>query len=124
MIWRRDAHVPLLWNLLVAAAGSIGTSVCMVSMVFMDCASAHLAVVILCLGFTFSGFGYIGHAVNMIDIAPKYAGSVSGLTNGIGSLSGLVAPYIVAAITTNVSMNAVYKACLEILSNGKSNNTQ
>ena len=38
-----------------------------------------------------------------MDIAPKFAGTLYGLSNCIGSISGFIAPAIAAGLTTNVS---------------------
>lgn len=43
----------------------------------------------LCLGFN----------VNHLDIAPRYASILMGISNGVGTLSGMVCPLIVGALT-------------------------
>lgn len=40
--------------------------------------------------------------VNYNDIAGAYAGYSFGLANTIGTVSGIVAPYLVGALTTHV----------------------
>ena len=45
----------------------------------------------LCLGFN----------VNHLDIAPRYASILMGISNGVGTLSGMVCPLIVGALTKN-----------------------
>ena len=37
-----------------------------------------------------------------MDIAPQFAGTLLGLTNGIAAATGFIAPYTVAVLTTNV----------------------
>lgn len=44
----------------------------------------------------FSGFN-----VNHLDIAPRYASILMGISNGVGTLSGMVCPIIVGAMTKN-----------------------
>lgn len=44
--------------------------------------------------FLFSGFN-----VNHLDIAPRYASILMGISNGVGTLSGMVCPLIVGAMT-------------------------
>lgn len=44
----------------------------------------------------FSGFN-----VNHLDIAPRYASILMGISNGVGTLSGMVCPLIVGALTKN-----------------------
>lgn len=47
-----------------------------------------------CLGFVLPGFN-----VNHLDIAPRYASILMGISNGVGTLSGMVCPIIVGAMT-------------------------
>ncbi|GFR21786.1 picot [Trichonephila clavata] len=58
-------------------------------------------------GFKFSGFN-----VNHIDMCPPLAGILFGLTNSIASLTGVVAPTMVGAITqsgnTRANWNQVF----------------
>lgn len=49
----------------------------------------------LLLGFP-SGFN-----VNHLDIAPRYASILMGISNGVGTLSGMVCPLIVGTMTKN-----------------------
>src|SRR4029434_9082462 len=39
--------------------------------------------------------------VNHLDIAPRYASILMGISNGVGTLSGMVYPIIVGALTKN-----------------------
>lgn len=40
-----------------------------------------------------------GFNVNHLDIAPRYASILMGISNGVGTLSGMVCPIIVGAMT-------------------------
>lgn len=42
-----------------------------------------------------------GFNVNHLDIAPRYASILMGISNGVGTLSGMVCPIIVGAMTKN-----------------------
>lgn len=42
---------------------------------------------------------YSGFNVNHLDIAPRYASILMGISNGVGTLSGMVCPLIVGALT-------------------------
>ncbi|GCC25438.1 hypothetical protein chiPu_0003848 [Chiloscyllium punctatum] len=42
-----------------------------------------------------------GFNVNHLDIAPRYASILMGISNGVGTLSGMVCPVIVGAMTKN-----------------------
>lgn len=37
--------------------------------------------------------------MNPLDIAPRYAGLITGLSNGIGTISGFVAPLVTGWLT-------------------------
>ncbi|XP_030238353.1 probable vesicular glutamate transporter eat-4 [Drosophila navojoa] len=47
----------------------------------------------LTCGVAFSGFAISGYNVNHLDIAPRYASILMGLSNGIGTLAGIIVPY-------------------------------
>lgn len=44
-------------------------------------------------------FMHTGFNVNHLDIAPRYASILMGISNGVGTLSGMVCPLIVGAMT-------------------------
>lgn len=46
-------------------------------------------------------FAAAGFNVNHLDIAPRYASILMGISNGVGTLSGMVCPLIVGAMTKN-----------------------
>eukprot|EP00108_Taenia_solium_P011876 TsM_000336500 transcript=TsM_000336500 gene=TsM_000336500 len=58
------------------------------------------AMASLILAVSFSGFAISGYNVNHLDIAPRYASILMGLSNGIGTVSGIICPVIVEYITT------------------------
>ena len=68
----------------------------------MSCSDATWAVVLLTLGVALSGSSYTGFLVNHMDLAPKYAGTLLGLTNSLSATSGFIAPYVAAVLTSNV----------------------
>ncbi len=43
---------------------------------------------------------FLGYNVNHLDIAPRYASILMGLSNGIGTISGILCPLITECITT------------------------
>lgn len=49
----------------------------------------------LTFGVAFSGFAISGYNVNHLDIAPRYASILMGLSNGIGTLAGVFVPYAI-----------------------------
>lgn len=53
-----------------------------------------------CLNLSFLTFSSeSGFNVNHLDIAPRYASILMGISNGVGTLSGMVCPLIVGALT-------------------------
>ncbi|XP_026114155.1 vesicular glutamate transporter 1-like isoform X2 [Carassius auratus] len=63
--------------------------------------SKGVAISFLVLAVGFSGFAISGFNVNHLDIAPRYASILMGISNGVGTLSGMVCPLIVGAMTRN-----------------------
>lgn len=55
-----------------------------------------------------SGFQYAGWVVNHVDIAPKYAGTLFGIGNTFATISGIVAPMVVAALTPHVCISILF----------------
>lgn len=62
-----------------------------------------LAVAMFTIAMGFMGSFYCGMKVNGLDICPNYAGTVMAIVNGIGAVSGIITPYIVSALTEDVS---------------------
>ncbi|GAB6029806.1 hypothetical protein CHUAL_005518 [Chamberlinius hualienensis] len=59
------------------------------------------AITALTLAVGFSGFAISGFNVNHLDIAPRYAGILMGISNGFGTLSGLMCPIVTEKLTEN-----------------------
>lgn len=57
------------------------------------------AVTALTFGVAFSGFAISGYNVNHLDIAPRYASILMGLSNGIGTIAGLLCPIVIDHLT-------------------------
>lgn len=50
------------------------------------------------------GTFYAGMKLNPLDLSPNYSATLMAITNGIGSITGIVTPYLVGALTPNVSI--------------------
>lgn len=61
--------------------------------------SGTAATIALAIGVACSGFAISGFNVNHLDIAPRYASILMGMSNGIGTIAGLLVPFFVDAIT-------------------------
>lgn len=62
-----------------------------------------LAVTMFTLAMGCMGTFYCGMKVNALDLSPNYAGAIMAVVNGIGGLTGIIVPYLVGALTENVS---------------------
>lgn len=59
------------------------------------------AIFSLTLAVGFSGFAISGFNVNHLDIAPRYASILMGISNGFGTLAGMLCPVVVQEITSD-----------------------
>ncbi|GFW18864.1 vesicular glutamate transporter 2 [Trichonephila clavipes] len=57
------------------------------------------AIAALTIAVGFSGFAISGFNVNHLDIAPRYASILMGISNGFGTLSGMICPIVVELLT-------------------------
>ena len=85
--------------------GSMVPAVFMVGVGFVDSDQPIVAVSLLAIANGFTGFLTTGVFVNPLDIAPPFAGTIVGISNSAGTMPGIVAPYIVALMTKNVSFD-------------------
>ncbi|XP_002739690.1 vesicular glutamate transporter 3-like [Saccoglossus kowalevskii] len=59
----------------------------------------EMAIICLIIAVGFSGFAISGFNVNHLDIAPRYASILMGLSNAAGTLSGMLCPIMVGHLT-------------------------
>ncbi|XP_022814834.1 vesicular glutamate transporter 1 isoform X1 [Spodoptera litura] len=71
----------------------------------------YVATIELTLGVACSGFAISGYNVNHLDIAPRYASILMGLSNGIGTIAGFVVPIVIDYMTQE--KNQLEKAITE-----------
>ena len=53
---------------------------------------------LLTLSVAISGFQLAGHAINHVDIAPRFSGVLMGITNSAGTIPGIIGPQIAKAM--------------------------
>ncbi|XP_026867484.1 sialin isoform X1 [Electrophorus electricus] len=70
---------------------------------FTGCSST-LAVTFLTVSTTIGGISAAGVFMNQIDIAPRYAGMLLGITNTFGTIPGVLAPIAVGHLAKNRSL--------------------
>jgi ACS family sodium-dependent inorganic phosphate cotransporter len=88
---RRGMDVTFVRKLLQTIAFG-GLAICLFLIPMVE--SAWAAIGILCLGKLFSAAGVGGFSVNHMDIGPKYAGSLMGITNTAGTIPGIIGVYV------------------------------
>ncbi|XP_033493176.2 sialin-like [Epinephelus lanceolatus] len=90
LIERRVFSVTVVRKLFTVA-GLLPAAALLVGASYAGC-SHILAVTLLTLSSTISGITTSGYYVNQIDIAPRYAGFLLGITNTFGTIPGVLAP--------------------------------
>ena len=81
---------------LMQSIGFGGLAICLLLITAVD--DVWSAIGLLCLGKLFGAAGIGGHSVNHMDIGPRYAGTLMGITNTFATLPGIVAVYITGYI--------------------------
>lgn len=78
-----------------------------IGLIFVTSKLAYVGVLLVTIGLAFTGLSYgSGFLVNANDIGGSYAGLVFGLSNTIGTIPGVIAPYLVGALTPNVNIQS------------------
>ncbi|XP_041361224.1 sialin-like [Gigantopelta aegis] len=85
---------------LFTTAGFLIPAVLIVGVGYTGC-DHTLAVVLLALTLGTSALTTPGYVVNPLDIAPKFAGILLGITNTVATIPGFVAPIVVGVLTNH-----------------------
>ena len=96
-------YVRLNGSLSFVSLGLLIPAICIVSVGHVDCSSPYVAVAIMMFCMGAKGFIIPSVQVNDLEIAPPFAGTIHGITNMAGNLSGMAIPSIVAKLTEEVS---------------------
>ena len=78
--------------------GHGGQAVCLIIVAFLGC-NRFWTLILLYMAISCQGAIYSGFLINQLDLAPNYAGTIYGITNGISSVNSCLAPLVVAALT-------------------------
>ncbi|GBN41717.1 hypothetical protein AVEN_103547-1 [Araneus ventricosus] len=78
----------------------IGFSAAVLGIYFSGC-NGHMSAVIAAVSMFFTGVGTAGSMITSLDMAPRFAGSLSAFTHGAGNWVSFLLPIIVGAITKN-----------------------
>ncbi|KAL5279702.1 hypothetical protein ACFFRR_003980 [Megaselia abdita] len=88
---------------LFTCIAAIGPAIFMVAASYAGCDKTIVVVLFtICMGLM--GAFYAGMKLNPLDLSPNYSATLMAITNGIGSITGIVTPYLVGALTPNVSI--------------------
>lgn len=79
-------------------SGMLLPAACLVAVIYAGC-DPILTVTFLTLSTTVGGISASGVFINQIDIAPRYAGFLLGITNTFGTIPGVVAPIVTGYFT-------------------------
>lgn len=93
--------------MIASPAASVGSAVFLIICGYLGTTTVT-AVLFLTLGVGMGGLGLAGFAINHLDIAPKYAGVLMGITNTAATLPGIVGPQLAKAIAVIVSVCNLY----------------
>ncbi|XP_074930276.1 LOW QUALITY PROTEIN: sialin [Gadus morhua] len=83
---------------LLTLIGLLVPAVCLVAAGYAGCCAVP-AVALLCVSATVGGISAAGVFINQIDIAPRYAGVLLGITNTFGTIPGVLAPIVTGYLT-------------------------
>lgn len=82
--------------------GTVGAGVCMLLVTVLTCRDQYLAVALIVIGQSVSDLAFTGgYLVTYLDLAPQYAGLLTGISNTIGSVAGVISPTLVGLLTPN-----------------------
>ena len=70
-------------------------------MSYMGCGQVVIAVALVTTAIGILGFNVAGFLINHLDVAPKYAGILQGITNTVATVPGFLGPAVVGILTEN-----------------------
>ena len=90
-----------LLTLIFTVPGFLVPACLLVSTSYIGCDYTSLAVTLFSLAIGIQGLNGSSYIVNHLDIAPRFAGILMGISNSVGTLSGIIGPYVVGLLTNN-----------------------
>ncbi|GBP33624.1 Putative inorganic phosphate cotransporter [Eumeta japonica] len=82
---------------------SIGPGICMILASYSGC-DAQTVVILFTAAMGLMGAFYPGMKVNALDLSSNYAGTIMAIVNGIGAITGIIAPYLVGLLTPDSTL--------------------
>lgn len=91
------------------SAGFLIPAFLLVSTSYVGCDNTSLAVVLFTIALGVQSFNSTSYSVNHLDISPRFAGILVGITNAFGTIPGIVGPYVVGYLTNNQPTRAQWQ---------------
>ncbi|BES98261.1 sodium:phosphate symporter activity [Nesidiocoris tenuis] len=85
---------------ILATFGAVGPAIGCILASYAGCNKIAVSI-LFTVGMGFMGFCYASLRVNSLDLSPNFAGTIMALANGLGSISGMVAPTLIGYLTPN-----------------------
>lgn len=82
---------------------SIGPGICMIFASYSGC-DTETVVVLFTASMGLMGAFYPGMKVNALDLSSNFAGTIMAIVNGIGAITGIIAPYLVGLLTPDSTL--------------------
>ncbi|XP_047024277.1 putative inorganic phosphate cotransporter isoform X1 [Helicoverpa zea] len=82
---------------------SIGPGICMILASYSGC-NTDAVVILFTASMGLMGAFYPGMKVNALDLSGKYAATIMAIVNGIGAITGIIAPYLVGLLTPDSTL--------------------
>lgn len=73
----------------------------LIALGYVTAENPDLAVTLLTIAVGFNAATFVGFQVNHIDLAPKHAGTMMGITNCAANILSIIAPIMVGYIVTD-----------------------
>lgn len=107
--WLCDQIVKMNWMTVTNArktfttVASIGPGICMILASYSGC-DTQTVVILFTASMGLMGAFYPGMKVNALDLSGNYAGTIMAIVNGIGAITGIIAPYLVGLLTPDSTL--------------------
>ncbi|KOB79399.1 MFS sugar transporter-like protein [Operophtera brumata] len=82
---------------------SIGPGICMILASYSGC-DTQTVVILFTASMGLMGAFYPGMKVNALDLSGNYAGTIMAIVNGIGAITGIIAPFLVGLLTPDSTL--------------------
>ncbi|XP_063362118.1 putative inorganic phosphate cotransporter isoform X1 [Cydia amplana] len=82
---------------------SVGPGICMILASYSGCDTTTV-VILFTASMALMGAFYPGMKVNALDLSSNYAGTIMAIVNGIGAITGIIAPYLVGLLTPDSTL--------------------